>query len=691
MHPDIDALVAAGKYAEAAAQARRHGDLGSAQRLYERIWDFRAAAEVARERGDRPDLLRLLLEARDFSEAARVGDALHGAAPLEQTRAAQVYERSRMWSEAAALRERLGELEAAHELYKKAQQPLEAARLDETLGRAREAGIAYERFLADEPTAAEAPRAHLQLGRILAGFQRHDEAARHLQKAIAAASDNPALLDAEALLRARKLLVVELADLGYRDAALVLYEPLRAADARLPPFDLFLKRRPAEPEAATRLAGRYRVERLLGSGGMGRVYLAHDEFRGRDVAVKVVAPPIDERSRMGYQRFMREARVVSSLHHPHIVAVVDFHEPLGLLAMEYMAGGTLADRLRGPLSPAATRAMLVEVLAGLEAAHAHGVIHRDLKPANIFFAGAGEAKLGDFGVAHLQDLGATQTAGFIGTLAYMSPEQISGAPLSFAADVYALGVTAFEALTGRLPFGGPDFVGQHLGERPPPPSAFAPALHPAWDELVLRALAKDPRARHASLEELRHALLAIPIEAGSAPAAKSNAVAEAAAAAPATTSDRYLFGGELQLGLMSATDTRLGRTVAVELVSAATVADAAGARRLTWLRALGRHGGPRVQRILRIEQLADGGVRVVYEAVVGRMAQPGELERAQVAELAAALEPLHAEGIAHGSLDSSILLEPHGPCVLVAGRSPTATTVEAEQAELRRLAESARE
>ena len=96
----------------------------------------------------------------------------------------------------------------------------------------------------------------------------------------------------------------------------------------------------------------------------------------------------------------------------------------------------------------------------------------------------------------LQDLGATQTAGFIGTLAYMSPEQITGAPLSFAADVYALGVTAFQALTGRLPFGGPDFVAQHLGETPPSPSSLRPALA-AWDAPLLRALAKDPRARFA--------------------------------------------------------------------------------------------------------------------------------------------------------------------------------------------------
>ena len=182
----IDALLAAGRYADAARELRRLGDLERAQALYEKIWDFRTAAEVARERGDRPTLLRLLLEARDFNEARRVGHELadpERAAPGEQARAADVYERHRLWAEAATLREALGQLDRAHELFLRAQLPLEAARLDETLGRTREAGIAYERYLAAEPDSPEAPRAHLFLGRLLAGFQRHEEAVRHLQRA----------------------------------------------------------------------------------------------------------------------------------------------------------------------------------------------------------------------------------------------------------------------------------------------------------------------------------------------------------------------------------------------------------------------------------------------------------------------------------------------------------------------------
>src|SRR5262249_30357842 len=159
----------------------------------------------------------------------------------------------------------------------------------------------------------------------------------------------------------------------YREAARALLEPMRAADGRLPPLDAFLaaERRAAAAGSAERLGGRYRVTRLLGSGGMGRVYLARDEFSGRDVAVKVVAAPVDTRSADGYRRFLREAQVVSSLQHPHIVGIVAAHEELGLLAMEYMAGGTLADRLGAPQSPGVVRSWAVEILSGLEAAHAH--------------------------------------------------------------------------------------------------------------------------------------------------------------------------------------------------------------------------------------------------------------------------------------------------------------------------------
>jgi serine/threonine-protein kinase len=667
----VDRLIAEGRYAEAARELRRLGALDRAQALYEKVWDWRSAAEVARERGDRPDQLRLFLEAKDFVEARRLGLQLldpERATPGEQARAVEVYERHRLWAEAAALREALGQLDRARELYGKAQLPLEAARIDETLGRSRDAGIAYEKFLAAEPDSPEAPRAQLRLGRLLAGFQRHDEAARYLQKATRG--------ETTVALAARRALVGELFQLGYRDAAEDVLAELRRDDASLPGLDAFLsEERRAQAASATRLAGRYVIDKLIGSGGMGRVYLARDVFSGRDVAVKVVAPPVDARLAEGYRRFVREARAVSALHHPNIVEVLEFHEDLGLLAMEYMAGGTLADRIPGALTPAAVRQLVLSLLAGLEAAHAHGVIHRDLKPANVFYSSSGEAKLGDFGVAHLQDLGATQTAGFIGTLAYMSPEQISGAPLSFAADVYALGITAFQALTGRLPFGGPDFVAQHLGEAPPAPSKLRPQLA-AWDAPILRALAKDPKQRFSSLEEMRQSVASIPVAIELTP---SLAPAPVEAAPPEQKTERYVLGGEFlrtpRSVLYHAEDTQLGRRVIVEQMNPGWFESEAGALHLKWLRLLARHGGPHLQRILRIIE-----ARVIYEAIFGP--PPQTLDEPSRARLLRVLQPLHDAGVAHGSVATSLVVDEGGATLLVAGRAPGDATADDDRAAL---------
>jgi len=747
---DVHELLQQGNYAEAAAELRRLGQLEQAQQLYERLWDWPKAAEVAQERGDRPALLRFLLEAKDPVAAARVGQALLAGVggppgtPTELTRAADVYERHRMWGEAATVREGLGQLTEALTLYKKAQLPLEAARVEETLGRLREAGATLERFLGEEPDAPEAPRAHLELGRLLAGFGKHEEAARHLQRAIrtaaaqlapparptdgraptkpeearssalrsalararaAAAGASPAAAAAvaakeaeaeaeasaarraarEALLEvadgARRLLVVELALLGFRDGASSVLDALRARHPSLPPLDAFLdaERRATAAQSGGRLGGRYAVVRLLGSGGMGRVYLARDALTGRDVAVKVVSAPADARLAVGYQRFLREARVVSALQHPNIVGTVAFHEEQGLLAMELMAGGTLAERLPGPLTPGQVRQLLLQILAGLEAAHGHGVVHRDIKPGNVFFSSSGEAKLGDFGVAHLQDLGATQTAGFIGTLAYMAPEQITGAPIGFQADLYALGVTAFQALVGRLPFTGPDFVAQHLGETPPRPSSLRPGLDRAWDGVLLRMLEKDPAARHPTLEALRNELLAVPLELTEARAAAAQQ--PASESAPATVSgpaQRYAIAGVVaetpRSIVRAATDLTLGREVLLEDFPPGFFATEAGQAHRRWLRAIARHGGPHLQRVLGWLRLEDGTERVVYEAIAGAPRALGALEPRLRAIVVAGLATLHDAGAPHGALADGepIVLTENGPVVLVAGRAPAA-------------------
>ncbi|HEX2573012.1 MAG TPA: protein kinase [Polyangia bacterium] len=738
----MTALLQAGAYAEAARALRRLGDLERAQALYEKVWDFATAAEVAAERGDRPELLRLLLEAKDLPRAAQLGQEIQSGTALEQERAARVYEQKRMWPEAAALWEAVGAREHARELYRRGQLPLEAARLEEALGRVREAGLIYERFLAEQPASPEAPRAALALGRILSGFGRHEEAARYLQRALrqvssavgegetpgepggeedrerGAAPPGPGPTLARLLRDLRRQLVVELAALGYGFAARRQLDEMRREEPSLPALEAFLAaeqarlaaaRPPGQPEGGDQgqegteelLGGRYLVRRLLGSGGMGRVYHARDRMAERDVAVKVVAPPIDAAAQASFQRFLREARVVSSLRHPHIVTVLDFHEHLGLLVMEYMAGGTVADRLQvGPepgarpaSSPSSVRAILGQVISGLQAAHAHGVIHRDIKPANIFLTASGEAKLGDFGVAHLQDLGATQTGGFIGTLAYMSPEQITGAPLSFACDIYALGVTAFQMLTGQLPLPGPDFIGQHLSATPRTVSSLRPDLA-AFDPVIARMLAKDPGDRYATLDELAQALAAVPlgVEGGVYAGRASSAGAGATSGSGPEEvheagGERYrveaLIGRTAVSTLERGIDQRLGRAVIVERFIEGYWQGEEGARHLGWLRTMARHGGPHLQRVLRIEAQAG---RVIYEAPLGpppvRPLAPPAAARL-VWGLVQALAGPHGEGVAHGDLRSdAVVLEESGPTLLVAGHGPSLRGVHEDLADL---------
>ena len=259
------------------------------------------------------------------------------------------------------------------------------------------------------------------------------------------------------------------------------------------------------------IAGRYRLEKLLGAGASGRVFLAIDEVAGRSVAVKMFFAS-SARGGAAYERFVREARLASTLRHPSLVEVYDVSVERGFLVMEYLPGGSLAQRLGSgeQLAPPQVRRMALDIIGGLEAAHHRGVVHRDVKPANVFFDARGTAKLGDFGVAHLVDLGQTQTGGLIGTLAYMSPEQITGAPISIAADLYALGITLFESLANRLPFLGPDFVAQHLGETAAARvDHHAEGLDPAWDPILDGLLVKNPRERTQTLADLRGQLEAL--------------------------------------------------------------------------------------------------------------------------------------------------------------------------------------
>src|SRR5258707_400238 len=199
----------------------------------------------------------------------------------------------------------------------------------------------------------------------------------------------------------------------------------------------------------TVIAGRYRLDELLGRGGMSEVWLAEDLELGRRVAIKLLAPNADN------ARFEREARAVASLAHPNVTQLYDYGESddRPYIVLEYLPGGTLEERLRDgkPLPDDQALAIAAGIAAGLAHAHARGVVHRDLKPANVLFDEEGRAKLADFGIARMVagDGTLTEAGTVLGTAAYISPEQASGAPASEASDVYSFGVLLYRMLTGR--------------------------------------------------------------------------------------------------------------------------------------------------------------------------------------------------------------------------------------------------
>ncbi|HXI58429.1 MAG TPA: serine/threonine-protein kinase [Polyangia bacterium] len=651
----IDYLVAHGAYVEASRQCVERGDLARAIRLLERVWQFSDAIPLAMTMGDRPLAVRLSLDAGLPERAAEIAALIADDAPAELTAAADAFASRGRYYEAARAAERAADLAGAAAHYRRAGANLDAARILELAGDHHQAGVIYE-GLVQHGTADEAAAARLALGRLLGRLGHHQDAARLLQ----VAARHPQHRHA-----ASRALCGELLGLGFREAATEVLSRLRQEAPELPPSpEAFVE----VERSATVVEGpagrgvgvdigllrrRFRIAKMLGGGATARVYQAEDTLLGRPVAVKLLAIGAGGTGaeRKAYQRFAREAEAAGRLRHPNIVTLYDFDEAQGLFVLELMTGGTLADRLlaNGPLTPAAARRLALDLLAALGAAHERGIVHRDVKPANIFFDAAGNAKLSDFGAAHLIDFGQTQTGGLIGTLATMSPEQISGSPISFAADLYALGVTLFEALTGRPPFLGPDIVAQHLSEPPAAPSALRPGLGDEHDQVLRRALAKAPTGRYPSAESMAEAIRRWPTEstlgvagAAAAPASAPPVMAGdldplADAAADAAVDVGHEFARTAQGTLSLARDPRVGRPVLRDSRTQPISDD-----ELARLRLLAAAGGPHVQRILEI---ATDRRLVVYEAIPGPAFPVDDLppdERARLAPLLAELQTMGA-------------------------------------------------
>jgi hypothetical protein len=279
---------------------------------------------------------------------------------------------------------------------------------------------------------------------------------------------------------------------------------------------------------------------------MGRVYLARDEVLNRDVALKVLRDRYAE-SEEFVERFRREARSAAALSHPNVVSVYDLGrsgDGTYLIAMEYVPGGTLKDRVDadGPLDPGAAAELGSQVAEALGAAHERGVIHRDVKPQNILLTASGDAKVADFGIARATAAATiSQTGRILGTARYMSPEQAMGKPVGPASDLYSLGVVLYEALTGETPFEAETLVAiavKHAEEPPRPPKGVNSGVSEGMNALVLRLLAKKPEDRYADAAELAEDLRRVrdglpPLVAGGSDAAAR--FVQVPSAAPART------------------------------------------------------------------------------------------------------------------------------------------------------------
>jgi len=253
--------------------------------------------------------------------------------------------------------------------------------------------------------------------------------------------------------------------------------------------------------------GKYDIQKQLGKGATGTVYLATDTFSGREVALKVIEPEVFSDPQFGTVHrtaFLNEASLAGKLKHPHIVAILDavVTEDSGHIAMELVTGGDLSQHAQPEtLLPVADVLQIIFKCCGaLEYAFREGIVHRDIKPANIMIANGTDVKIADFGAALLRKTQTVQTA-VMGSPFYMSPEQMDDLPLTHHSDMYCLGVALYELLTGQKPFTADTLEGlvQKVQNEPPaPPSTLRPVLPKAIDAVVLRALAKKPEQRYAT-------------------------------------------------------------------------------------------------------------------------------------------------------------------------------------------------
>ncbi len=524
----------AGMREEAAAILEKHGAADQAAQL---------RASTAAQSGHHAEAGRLLLEAGKVKDAAKAFEAAgaHEDAARAWEKAGEPRSAARIWTkagkhaEAGRLLEKIGDAYGASECYRAAGDLAAEERALHSLGDAAPLAEFYARIGRAEDAIAAAQRVGagsllyrptmVILGRLLLGRGDHAAAAQKLRlglegRKVAADTIDAfydlgrAALGAGERDLARDVLgkVVEV-DLLYKDAREL---HARASAPMLADTDM----RPASPAPATavaavpqRLGGsdRYRILGEIGRGGMGVVQKAEDTVLGRIVAIKTLA--LEMRANPTAARyFIGEARAAAQLSHPNVVALHDVVEDQGafFLVMEFVEGSSLAAWIEktGPMRHAPFFKVAIGICDGLGHAHERGILHRDVKPGNVILTPDERPKLMDFGLARALAGSSTNPSMIVGTPAYMAPEQLLGRAVDFRTDVYALGVTFFEMLTGSLPFPDEDAI-QHVLQTPAP-EVGSPhgGLPPALVTLVARCMEKDPDNRPSTVKDVRGVLVA---------------------------------------------------------------------------------------------------------------------------------------------------------------------------------------
>jgi eukaryotic-like serine/threonine-protein kinase len=680
---EVAKLVREERLVEAAELASKRGDPRTASLLFERACDFKRAAEHALKAYDWARALPLALEGKSESLAEEAFPKLIQDASQAE-RVAFHLERRGDHDWAGRLLEGVGKKAEAARAYERAGNAIKASRLLEAAGDVIGASKVLEAQVRREPGTGTLLVA---LGSLLHRYGKTDAAVRSLQKV---KSDDP---ERRAALT---ILVQALERLGLGQAKV-------EAEAELTSLGGPVEGN--EPEASAvpvraRLFGRYEVVREVASSPHARVVECTDGVRSERVAVKIFAG-YDARGagRDALARFEREVKVLGTLDHPNILPLRQYLPEGPALVLEWMGRGTLEQMIANePLAPARAVEIAQAVLAALGEAHRLGIIHRDIKPANVLFDNAGVTRLGDFGVAHLSDLSVTATAGVIGTLGYMSPEQRAGRPATVRSDVFGVGAILLEMLTGQKPeaktagastFGASTFGSESStlnsvdggptssvadGDDRVRPSGVHRDLDARHDAAVFALVDDDPAKRPEDAFAARRALGALRWPSTIERVAVPRATEPRKKKESERPSGMRLLPDDSDPGSSSEIDSWLGRRVISIPLDPPNLARAS---------LFARADHPVLQAVLRV----DRENRAIWLSSPKGAPLQGRPTPQQLAGLREALDRLHELGEAHGAIDTNhVLIDDIGNVTLAFAPTPGPTaTFDLDRLALARL------